>query len=127
MGGVGAGAPAALLWAGLLLTPVMISAGQVLFKMTGGRIDGRDATGVSGVLRTLVDPYLLFAFAIYGSATVLWVYVLRHMPLSQAYPFMALSFVLVPLASLLFFGETLGLRYWIGAALIVAGMVVINT
>ncbi|MDG4650204.1 EamA family transporter [Roseibacterium sp. SDUM158017] len=121
-----AGAPVALLWVGILLTPVMISAGQVLFKLTGGRIDGRGATGVAGILRTLADPYLLLAFAIYGSATILWVYVLRHMPLSQAYPFMALSFVLVPLASLVVFGETLGLRYWIGAGLIVAGMVVIN-
>jgi undecaprenyl phosphate-alpha-L-ara4N flippase subunit ArnE len=124
--GAGGAAPA-LIWAGLLLTPAMISAGQVLFKMTGGRIGARGAEGIAGLLRTLTDPYLLAAFAIYGTATVLWVYVLRHLPLSQAYPFMALSFVLVPLASTLIFGEPLGLRYWIGAAMIVAGMVIVST
>lgn len=120
-------APTALIWTGLLLTPVMISAGQVLFKLAGGRIDGREASGITGLLYTLFDPFLLSAFAIYGSATILWVYVLRSIPLSQAYPFMALSFVLVPLASYLFFGETLGLRYWIGAGLLLSGMVVMNT
>lgn len=121
-----AGGTAPLLWLGLLLTPLMISAGQVLFKLTGGRVEARGDGGIGGLLRTLLDPYLLLAFAIYGSATLLWVHVLRHMPLSQAYPFMALSFVLVPIASLLFFGETLGPRYWLGAGLIVAGMLVIN-
>ena len=40
---------------------------------------------------------------------------------------MALSFVLVPVASVMVFGETLGLRYWIGAGLIVAGMLVIRS
>lgn len=119
--------PTVLIWTGLLLTPVMISLGQVLFKLAGGRIDERDATGVMGVMHTLLDPFLLVALAIYGSATILWIYVLRHVPLSQAYPFMALSFVLVPLASWLFFGETLGLRYWIGAGLLLSGMVVMNT
>lgn len=120
-------APTALIWTGLLLTPVMISVGQVLFKLAGGRIDGRTATGAMGVLHTLLDPFLLVALAIYGTATILWIYVLRHVPLSQAYPFMALSFVLVPLASWLFFGETLGLRYWIGAGLLLSGMAVMNT
>lgn len=120
-------APTALIWTGLLLTPVMISFGQVLFKLAGGRIDGRTATGAMGVLHTLLDPFLLVALAIYGTATILWIYVLRHVPLSQAYPFMALSFVLVPLASWLFFGETLGLRYWIGAGLLLSGMAIMNT
>lgn len=113
-----------LLWVGLLLTPAMISAGQVLFKMTGLRLAERtDASP----LRVLVDPFLLSALAIYGAGTLLWIYVLRHLPLGQAYPFMALSFVLVPLASVLIFHEVLTLRYWIGTAMIIAGMIVINT
>ncbi|WP_425080023.1 EamA family transporter [Ruegeria denitrificans] len=120
-------APTTLVWAGLLCTPVMISAGQILFKLAGNRIDGREASGLAGLIQTLFDPFLLTAFAIYGSATVLWVYVLRYLTLSQAYPFMALSFVLVPLASHVFFGETLGLRYWLGAALLISGMMVMNT
>ncbi|MEM7088389.1 MAG: EamA family transporter [Pseudomonadota bacterium] len=82
----------------------------------------RADVGVTGLVRTVLDPFLLTALAIYGVATIVWVYALRHIPLSQAYPVMAFSFNLVPLASFAFLGETLGLRYWIGA-----GMIVMNT
>jgi len=111
-------------WAGLIVTPVMISAGQVLFKMTGMRLAGRPGSSFFGVL---LDPYLLTALVIYGAGTLIWISVLRHLTLSQAYPVMAMTFVLVPLASVAFFGEALGLRYWIGAALIITGMIVISS
>ncbi len=109
--------------AGLILTPLMISAGQVLFKLTSARTGALDA---GGLLRLLADPYLILAFAIYGIGTVVWVYVLKSVPLSVAYPFMALTFCVVPLLAWLLLGETLSLRYGVGAALIVAGLLVVN-
>lgn len=110
-------------WAGVAVTPLMIAAGQILFKLAGTRLEER---GLSFV-RVLIDPYLVTGVAIYGVATIVWVYVLRYLTLSQAYPFMAMSMVLVPLASAMFFAEVLTLRYWLGAALIIFGMLVINT
>ena len=44
--------------------------------------------------------------------------------MSQAYPFMALSFCLVPVISWLWLGETLSWRNGAGAALIIAGLIV---
>jgi undecaprenyl phosphate-alpha-L-ara4N flippase subunit ArnE len=111
-------------WLGVLITPILISTGQVLFKMTGLRLAERKG---SGMLSLATDPYFVSALALYGVGTLIWIYVLRHLPLGQAYPFMALSFVLVPIASVLVFGESLGLRYWLGAGLIVAGMLVIRS
>lgn len=108
-------------WAGLLFTPVMISVGQVLFKATAER--SKDA---SSFAKVLFDPYLMSAVCLYGVATILWVWVLRHFPLSFAHPFNALSFLLVPLLSVYFLGETLPFRYYAGMVLVIAGLLLIR-
>ena len=73
----------------------------------------------------LVQPSFYAACLLYAGATVLWVWLLTHIPLSAAYPFVGLSFIVVPVASWWFLGEPLGLRYWTGIGLIVAGVGVI--
>jgi len=55
----------------------------------------------------------------------LWVYILRTVPLSFAYPFSALGFVLVPVAAKLIFGESIGRMYLIGAVLVIGGLLFI--
>ena len=109
--------------AGLLLTPLLISAGQILFKLTSARAGGLDAAGLFALL---FDPYLIAALAIYGFGTIVWVYVLKAVPLTVAYPFMALTFCAVPLLAWALLGETLSLRYMVGVGLIVAGLLVVN-
>ncbi|MBL8576852.1 MAG: transporter [Mesorhizobium sp.] len=109
--------------AGLVLTPLLISAGQILFKLTSARAG---ALSASGLLSTLMDPYLIVALAIYGLGTIVWVYVLKAVPLTVAYPFMALTFCVVPLLAWMLLGETLSLRYMLGTGLIVAGLLVVN-
>lgn len=109
--------------AGLLLTPLLISAGQILFNLTSARTGAADA---SGLLAMLADPYLITALAIYGFGTIVWVYVLKSVPLTVAYPFMALTFCAVPLLAWWLLGETLSFRYAVGAALIIAGLLVVN-
>lgn len=97
----------------------MICAGQILFKWIGIRLQGglpiQDIrlVGVAGV-----------ALFLYGLATFLWIWILRTTPLTRAYPFMALSFVLVPLASVLIFSERINAMYVFGLALIVCGVVI---
>jgi drug/metabolite transporter (DMT)-like permease len=98
---------------------VMISTGQLLFKMVAARL-AADAISVGAVRLFLV------AMAIYGIATIAWIFVLRYVPLSNAYPLMAMSFILVPLGSRIVFGETLAPLYWAGVALLVAGVFLIG-
>ena len=64
------------------------------------------------------------ALFIYGVATLLWISLLRYVPLNKAYVFKALSFVLVPIASYFIFREHITVGYWIGVALIVSGVIV---
>ncbi len=99
----------------ILLTVIALSAGQVLFKLASRTIDGGD-------WRSFVSPYLLIALVVYGGATLLWVLVLTRMPLQQAYPFIGLAFVIVPLVAHRFLGEPLYANTFVGAALIMLGI-----
>jgi len=107
----------------LLATPFMIALGQVLFKQTSERLSASGKAFHS----IAFDPLFILALIIYGSATLLWIYVLKHVPLAYAYSFMALTFVLVPLMAALWLGETITLKYALGAALIIAGLVIVQT
>jgi multidrug transporter EmrE-like cation transporter len=103
--------------------PVAMAAGQLLFKRAANQIG--TATGTSWVLEVVRQPSMWLALALYGAATLLWVRILTTVPLSRAYPFAALAFVLVPAASYIFFNESLSVRYALGTALIIAGVVVV--
>jgi uncharacterized membrane protein len=52
---------------------------------------------------------------------------LQFVQLSRVYPYFALSFVIVPLASAVLYGDTLNLQYALGVSLIVAGVVLIQS
>jgi undecaprenyl phosphate-alpha-L-ara4N flippase subunit ArnF len=56
---------------------------------------------------------------------ITWLYVLKHLPLSVAYPASQAVHVLVPLASWWFLDETIGTVRWCGIALVIVGLAVI--
>jgi len=107
----------------LIVTPLMIAFGQVLFKMTSQKLVSSQGKFHS----VFFDPIFISALIIYASATLLWLYVLKTVPLAYAYSFMALTFVLVPLLAALWLGETLTLKYAFGAALIIAGLAIVQS
>ena len=106
----------------LLGFTLVMAVGQLLFKKVG--LDLRGVPLKTGVTRVLANPALYAALALYGAATLLWIWLLSRVPLSRAYPYMALGVVVVPLASMLVFGERVRPGFWLGIALIVAGIVV---
>ncbi len=111
-------------WGGLIGTPLLISSGQVLFKLVSARMSAVDV----GALRSVViDPYFIGAIIVYAIATFSWIIVLRSVPLAAAYSFTALGFLFVPILSSVIFDEVLTLRYFLGAVLIMAGLTVIHT
>jgi drug/metabolite transporter (DMT)-like permease len=106
----------------LLSFPVAIAAGQILFKRAASQID--PTGGQSWLVQAAQLPALWAAVFLYAGATLLWVRILMTVPLSRAYPFVALAFVLVPAAGYVLFHESISLRYALGTALIVAGVFV---
>lgn len=111
------------LWIGLLGTPLLIAMGQVLFKLTSM---SAGEFSLRGLAMLALNPVLIAALALYGCGTLVWIYVLKSVPLTIAYSFMGLTFCFVPLLAQFFFGEPLTLRYLLGTALIFAGLLAIN-
>ena len=97
-----------------------MAAGQLMFKAAARNSAGGDVHGF--VLGLLGNFWFLAAALFYAALTVLWVWILTLVPLSRAYPFVVLSFVLTPLGATLFFGERLDASYYAGMACILVGL-----
>ena len=100
-----------------LICAVCISIGQVIMKLAAVSMnDAGDAITMKTVL--LVGA----GFGLYGLTSIGWLVLLRYAELGKVYPFVALAFVLVPLASAFIFGEQFSTRYIIGSVLLIAGV-----
>ncbi|MBM1173047.1 SMR family transporter [Microvirga arabica] len=102
----------------LLSTIVLLAVGQILFKLSAGHAP-------SSRWAFLLSPPFLAALVTYAAATLLWVFTLRFWPLSVAYAAQALTIAIVLTISVLIFGETLTQMQCIGAAIILAGLIVL--
>ena len=105
-----------------VLCVVMIAVGQLMFKGAAAqwKVDGISWSTVASFL----SPLMIAALVLYGAATVLWVYVLRTVPLSAAYAIFALAFLIVPLLAHFVLGEPLTRNVIIGGVVIVAGILI---
>lgn len=101
-----------------------MAGGQMLFKAAALRYlpDGPIA---DRVLSLVLNAYFLGAVALYVALTVLWVWLLTFIPLSRAYPFVALAFALTPLLGGIVFAEPMTAKLLAGIALILGGLLLI--
>jgi drug/metabolite transporter (DMT)-like permease len=112
-----------------ILAGVLLAvAGQLLVKhginLQGG---GSFAAGLlRGYLRIYSSPWVLLGSGLYAVSILFWVYSLSRVPLSFAYPFVSLSYVLVILASRLLLGEAVPPLRWLGVAVICAGILLVS-
>jgi drug/metabolite transporter (DMT)-like permease len=101
-----------------LLCVVGIACGQILFKLSALSLS---EFGLSSI-KTL--GIFFAAMCLYGVTSIAWVFVLRKLELGKVYPLMALAFVFVPVVSYFTLGERFAPQYFVGVALIVAGICV---
>jgi drug/metabolite transporter (DMT)-like permease len=109
----------------ILACVVAIISGQLMFKIVGLELAGTGLMGLASNMKAAA--ILIAALAIYGLATIAWVWVLQTVPLSRAYLFMSLSFAAIPFLAHWLFGEDLSARAIVGSGLIVAGVVITAT
>jgi len=95
--------------------------GQILFKIAALRVG---ATGSLGERLTALahNGYFAVSVVLYAALTVVWVWILTFTPLSRAYVFVALSFIMTPFFAAALFGEPISMRLVIGIGLIVGGL-----
>ena len=97
-----------------------MAGGQLLFKLASQSVPA--AGGPERLLALLYNPPFLCAVVLYGALTFLWVWILSFTPLSQAYVFVAVAFAVTPLLAALIFKEQLEPTFFLGLALILAGL-----
>jgi drug/metabolite transporter (DMT)-like permease len=107
---------------GLACFSAMLAVGQLLFKKSG--LAMRGVPFGDGLLILAQFPAFYAAICLYALSTVLWVWLLSRVTLMQAYPWVSAGVVVVPLLSSLIFGEKVAPSYWLGAALIIAGIAI---
>lgn len=111
------------MWKALLLAIIqsaLLAGGQVFLKFALARM--LPFGWYAEFWRTLlVNWHFAACGLLFGTSSVLWIYIVKHYPLSVAYPMISLSYVFGLLAAMLFFHEQVGAAKWMGVALIVAG------
>lgn len=110
--------PKILLFA--ILQSALLAGGQVFLKLALMRMLPFSWTGTFWRALLLNWPFAACGL-LFGSSSILWLYIVKHWPLSVAYPMISLSYVFGMLAAVLCFHEEVSLTKWGGVALIMAG------
>lgn len=103
-------------------------AGQVCFKLgVGHESDGVvQAPGIRGFLLGLArSRWIVAGISIYVVEFIVWFAALTWAPLSVAFPFMALSYCGVVLASRWILHERVSARRWIATAAVAGGVALV--
>lgn len=113
----------------LILTSVAMSAiAQLLLKMGVGQVRAVNGaqTGAGAGIAFLQSPWVIGGFGLYGLGAILWLYVLARLPLSAAYPFVGLGFILTMALGVLALGESISPIRIAGTLLIALGCVCVS-
>jgi drug/metabolite transporter (DMT)-like permease len=110
------------------LTLALTVYGQLVMKSRAlSATSSGDGSKLHYLVTMFTDALVLSALASGVLAAVCWMLALERTDIGFAYPFMALSFVLVPLAAAFFFEEPVSLGQMAGLFMIVAGVTVSAT
>jgi drug/metabolite transporter (DMT)-like permease len=108
----------------LALNVLLVTASELLLKR--GAMATLHAPGLPWLdslgIGTLGSGWVWAGIACYIVSFLNWLYILRWLPLSIAFPLASTVHALIPLGAWLFLGETLGPVRWGGIGLIVMGI-----
>jgi drug/metabolite transporter (DMT)-like permease len=105
-----------------LLTAFSMATGQILFKL--GAKDWYGENLFQWMWSFITNPFLVCAVFLYALTIIIWIYVLKVLPLSIAYPVTALSYVIVPIIAYFFLHEKVSLDTFLGSLLIIFGVLI---
>ena len=109
-------------WLQLGLSIVCVFVSELLLKRGATEVAQPDNalswTGLNG----LTSPLVWWAILLIVASFISWLYVLRYVPLSVAYPLSRVVDVLVPLGCWFFLSEQISALRWCGIALVLTGL-----
>lgn len=115
------------MWKLLILSLIqasLLAGGQVTLKIS---LEAFPAFSWSwGYFKTVFTTWQFALCGIcFASAGILWFHILKHYPLSSAYPLTSLSYVMGMLAAVFILNEPVPASRWIGLLLIMVGVALI--
>ncbi|GLT00460.1 hypothetical protein GCM10007897_18470 [Sphingobium jiangsuense] len=111
----------------LILASVSLSAlAQLALKIGTGSAAAARANGLGGEMGGLLQsPMVFVGLGLYGLGALLWLFVLGRAPLSLAYPFVGIGFILTMLAGVLYLNEGVSAARVAGTLMIALGCVLV--
>lgn len=110
----------------LLVAVGLAAAGQLTLKhgMNLARDESR-ASSRSLLLAAIGSPWIIGGLVIFACSAVAWLITLSRVPLSIAYPFNALGYLVILIASVLSLHEHTNIWTWLGTSMVLSGLVVV--
>ncbi|MDR1846873.1 MAG: EamA family transporter [Bacteroidales bacterium] len=115
------------MWKIVLLSSVQalfLSFGQVFLKLAMVKMEKYSFT-ITYFKSLFTNWWFLGTGLCFGIATVLWLYIIKHVPLSVAYPLSGIAYIFGMLAAVYIFHESISLTRWLGVLLIMGGVCLI--
>jgi multidrug transporter EmrE-like cation transporter len=110
----------------ILLFIIMMASGQLLFKAASINLRPADSP-MSGALAAISEWKFLFALALYAAATILWMKILKQMPLSTAYPLaMGSTIAITFIAGMIIYREPFSALKATGTGLIIIAIIMLT-
>jgi undecaprenyl phosphate-alpha-L-ara4N flippase subunit ArnE len=113
----------------LVLCSVGLAAtGQLMLK-TGMKVAAERAAADGGSLaiKAATSPFVIFGLMIFAVSAVTWLATLSRVPLSIAYPFNALGFIIILIMSSILLNERTNIWTWVGTVVVVSGLILVVT
>ena len=108
-----------LLSYGALACAILIGVlGQLLLKTGAERADG--------IVSQFLNSFTIAGLGAYGVGAIAYIIAIKKIPISIAFPSVALSYVLVAVAAHFLWQEALGWQQFTGIALIASGILVLH-
>jgi len=82
-------------------------------------------SGGSLVVSAATSPWILLGLAVFGVSAIAWLAALSRVPLSLAYPFNAVGYLVILTASVLVLHERANVLTWLGSLLVVSGLLIV--
>lgn len=104
--------------------------GQLCLKAGMDRVGTLSAGSLGAMVQTvfhvLTTPLVFIGLAFYVMGAAFWLVVLSKLDLSLAYPMLALTYILIPLAAQFILGEQVPALRWLGVGTIFIGVVIVS-
>lgn len=112
-------------WFQLGLEAVLVTVSELLLKIgasetaaTGTAIEWLGVSGLASLWTWAGIGTIVLSF-------LCWIYVLRHIPLSVAFPLSNVVHITIPISSWMFLGEVISTWRWIGIAVVICGLTLV--